>query len=105
MGQVWTEISVRGGSGFGGNQQRDFYLDLGRAFEANDVTDYLHAASTVCACDLVALDRFWCHRTDRAKQRLRKGGMTGRLADCFHAGTLAELLSKMESWPVPHTSS
>lgn len=74
------------------------FLDLRREFEANDVTDLMHASASIPACDFVLLDGQWCHRANQAIRRLRAGGITGKLATCYAPGDLPQFLQALEAW-------
>jgi hypothetical protein len=83
-----------------GELLRGFYLDRRREFNENDVMDFLHAAPSLYVCDMVLLDSDWCHRADGARSRLRKSGVTARVAECFSPKGVDEFLMTLASWPV-----
>ena len=67
------------------------------AFSDNDAMDFIHAASTVPVCDFVLLDSAWCHRVNSSARRMRKGGVTGVVAQCFSPKTISEFLIALDA--------
>lgn len=67
-------------------------------FDDNDTMDYIHASPGAIIGDFILLDASWCHKVEQAKRRLRRGGVTGRLAATFSSRTVKDFLAALESW-------
>lgn len=75
---------------------REPHVNPAYSFEKNDAVDLIHAIPAAVVCDLVLLDARWCHKVESAAKRLRKGGVTGRIARCFSSKTVPNFLSALE---------
>jgi hypothetical protein len=79
---------------------REPYLDHRRhRLDDNDATDLLHTVPSAVVADFTLLDARWCHKLDSARRRLRKGGVTGRIAEAFSHRTVGDFLSAFEAHP------
>lgn len=76
---------------------REPHVNSAYTFDDNDATDLLHALAPVVVCDFPLLDARWCHRVESAARRMRKGGVTGRIAKCFSMKTVPDFLSTFEA--------
>lgn len=81
-----------------GELLRDPHINPEYVFNNNDAVDYIHASASSIVGDLILLDAGWSHKVERAKRRLRKGGVKGRLAKSFTKRTVTDFLSALESW-------
>lgn len=85
-----------------GELLRGFYIiNKPHGFVENDVVDMIHAAPSLLTCDLVLLDGAWCHKARSATNRLRKGGITGKLAKPFSSKQLITFLLELEAHRTP----
>lgn len=76
---------------------RDHFLDPNQTFDEHDAVDFIHALPAALVCDYILLDQGWCHKLNSATRRLRKGGVTGRIAKCFSKQMVPDFLTALES--------
>lgn len=76
---------------------REPHVNPAYTFDENDAVDLIHAAPAAVVCDFALLDARWCHKVESAAKRLRKGGVTGRIARCFSRKTVLDFLSALEA--------
>ena len=84
---------------FNGELLRDPHINPDYVFDGNDTLDYIHASPGAIVGDFILLDARWSHKVEQAKRRLRRGGITGRLAASFSRRTVTDFLTALESWP------
>lgn len=77
---------------------RDPHIDSGYVFNEHDVMDLIHAVPAAVVGDLIMLDAGWCHKIERARMRLRKGGVTGKLAACYSRKSAFNFLAALDTW-------
>lgn len=80
---------------------REAHINPAYKFNENDAMDFIHAIPAVVVCDFVLLDAGWCSKVENAAKRLRKGGVTGKIARCFSRKTVPEFLTILESMKSP----
>jgi hypothetical protein len=59
--------------------------------------ELIHAVPAAVVCDLILLDARWSHKVNSATKRMRKGGVTGKMARCFSRATISDFLFALES--------
>ena len=59
--------------------------------------DLIHAVPAAVVCDLILLDARWSHKVNSAAKRMRKGGVTGKIALCFPQAKVSDFLLALES--------
>lgn len=77
---------------------RDPHIDSGYIFNEHDAMDLIHALPAAVVGDLIMLDAGWCHKIARARMRLRKGGVTGKLVDCYSMKSAVKFFVALETW-------
>jgi len=75
---------------------RDPHIDPNHVFDEHDAMDLIHALPAAVACDLILLDAGWCHKVQSAAKRLKKGGVTGRLASSYSRKSVIAFLTALE---------
>ncbi len=68
-----------------------------QGFRGNDAVDLVHALPTSQLCDMVLLDTAWCYKVALATQRIRKAGITGKLAACYSPNGVDDFLAALEA--------
>jgi hypothetical protein len=76
---------------------REPHLDPNYTFDENDAVDLIHALPAAVVCDLLLIDARWCHKVASAAKRLRRGGVTGKIASCFSRKALPTFFAGLES--------
>lgn len=76
---------------------REPHLNAEYRFDENDAMDFVHAVPSAIVCDLILLDAGWCHKVESAAKRIRRGGVTGKIARCFSRRTVPDFLVALES--------
>lgn len=66
-------------------------------FRENDAVDFVHALPACQLCDLVLLDRAWCHKVAMATQRIRAAGIEGKIAACYSRNGVDDFLAALEA--------
>lgn len=80
---------------------REPHVNAAYVFDENDAMDLVHAVPAAVVCDFVLLDARWCHKVESAARRIRKGGVTGKIARCFSRATVPTFLLALESVKPP----
>jgi hypothetical protein len=76
---------------------REPHVNEAYVFDENDAVDLIHAVPAAVVCDLILLDARWSHKVNSATKRMRKGGVTGKMARCFSRATISDFLFALES--------
>lgn len=76
---------------------REPHVNEAYVFDENDAMDFIHAVPAAVVCDLILLDARWSHRVNSAARRIRKGGVTGKIAQCFSKAKVSDFLLALES--------
>lgn len=76
---------------------RESHVNEAYKFDKNDAMDLIHAVPAAVVCDLILLDAHWSHKVNSAAKRMRKGGVTGKIARCFSQATIFDFLLALES--------
>jgi hypothetical protein len=76
---------------------REPHVNEAYVFDENDAMDLIHAVPAAVVCDLILLDARWCHKVSSAAKRMRKGGITGKIAQCFSKAKVSDFLLALES--------
>jgi hypothetical protein len=76
---------------------REPHVNETYVFDENDAIDLIHAVPAAVVCDLILLDARWSHKVNSAARRIRKGGVTGKIAQCFSRAKVPDFLLKLES--------
>lgn len=77
---------------------REPHVNPAYTFDGNDAMDFLHTAPAAVVGDFILLDARWCHRLESAAKRIKKGGITGKLARPFSHRTVPEFLTALETY-------
>jgi hypothetical protein len=81
---------------------RDTHLNPRASFTANDASDMVHAIPDAVMCELALLDRKWCDKIEKVRQRFETHGLKTPLAQVFshrHGGIEGFLQSMKEFSP------
>lgn len=76
---------------------REPHVNEAYVFDENDAMDLIHAVPAAVVCDLILLDARWSHKINSAAKRMRKGGVTGKIAQCFSRAKVTDFLLALES--------
>lgn len=76
---------------------REPHVNEAYIFDENDAMDLIHAVPAAVMCDLILLDARWCHKVNSAAKRIKKGGVTGKIAKCFSRANISNFLVELES--------
>ena len=76
---------------------REPHVNEAYVFDENDAMDLIHAVPAAVVCDLILLDARWSHKVNSAAKRMRKGGVTGKIARCFSRVNVSDFLLALES--------
>lgn len=76
---------------------REPHVNEAYVFDGNDAMDLIHAVPAAVVCDLILLDARWSHKVNSAAKRMRKGGVTGKIALCFSQAKVSDFLLALES--------
>ena len=79
---------------------RDTYLNPRAAFTSHDASDIVHAIPAAVACKLAMLDRKWCDKLEKVRQRFKTHGIRAPLAQVFshRHGGVERLLQAMKEF-------
>lgn len=76
---------------------REPHVNEAYVFDENDAMDLIHAVPAAVVCDLILLDARWSHKVNSAAKRMKKGGITGKIAQCYSRATISGFLLALES--------
>lgn len=79
---------------------RDTHLNSKASFSPNDASDMVHAVPAAVMCDLAMLDRKWCDKIEKVRQRFKSHGITNTIARVYshRRDGLEEFLLALESY-------
>lgn len=62
---------------------RDTHLNSRASFLPNDASDMVHAIPAAVICELAMLDRKWCDKIEKVRQRFKSHGITNSIARVY----------------------
>lgn len=79
-----------------GEVLREHFINPNYKLSENDAMDLIHAIPAALIADFVLLDKRWCHKIERAAEKLRRYGVKGNIAKCFHKRLVSRFLSELD---------